>query len=218
MDNVCASQQGGRTDEKVIELRPRWLPQGEASEARRWASQVGERCESPSPPKQGDRFFDNLPLKTPRSRANGCGANTTRRFRARLHRCTNSSTTAPTMEGSCYGQRARARQAFGSYPPARRRILDSLDGAAYGVHRDTICRLLVKVGNQCRQLLDRQMRNLKLDHIQTDEIWTFCLKKQSRLTITELAERHDIGDISFLGAVRSIDQTHPHISGRKAFG
>ena len=27
-----------------------------------------------------------------------------------------------------------------------------------GVHQDTICRLLVKVGNQCRELLDERMR------------------------------------------------------------
>jgi len=66
-----------------------------------------------------------------------------------------------------------------------------------GVHRDTICRLLVKVGNQCRELLDERMRGLKLKHIQVDEIWTFCQKKQSRLTIDEQAHRHDIGDIYF---------------------
>ena len=64
-----------------------------------------------------------------------------------------------------------------------------------GVHRDTICRLLVKTGNQCRELLDEQMRGLKLDHVQVDEIWTFCQKKQARLTMQERAERGDIGDM-----------------------
>lgn len=64
-----------------------------------------------------------------------------------------------------------------------------------GVHRDTICRLLVKVGNQCRELMDDRMRGLTLKHLQVDEIWTFCQKKQARLTITEQARRHDIGDI-----------------------
>ena len=31
-----------------------------------------------------------------------------------------------------------------------------------GVHRDTICRLLVKLGNGCRELLDAEMRGLNL--------------------------------------------------------
>lgn len=42
-----------------------------------------------------------------------------------------------------------------------------------GVHRDTIMRLLVKAGDQCREFLDREMRDLTLRHIQCDEIWTF---------------------------------------------
>jgi hypothetical protein len=45
-----------------------------------------------------------------------------------------------------------------------------------GVHRDTIMRLLVSAGDQCRTFLDRRMRNLNLDHLQVDEIWTFVLK------------------------------------------
>jgi IS1 family transposase len=48
------------------------------------------------------------------------------------------------------------------------------------------------------------MQSLKLDHIQVDEIWTYCGKKQSRLTTTEQAERSDIGDIYFWVA---FDQT-----------
>lgn len=50
-----------------------------------------------------------------------------------------------------------------------------------GVHRDTVMRLLVKVGNGCRDLLDKKLRNLNLQHIQADEIWTFVQKKQARL-------------------------------------
>lgn len=49
------------------------------------------------------------------------------------------------------------------------------------VHRDTIMRLLVKVGTQCRTLLDDRMRRLKLTHLQCDEIWTFVLCKQGNI-------------------------------------
>jgi transposase-like protein len=32
-----------------------------------------------------------------------------------------------------------------------------------GVHRDTICRLLVDVGNHCETLLDSHLKNLKCE-------------------------------------------------------
>lgn len=50
-----------------------------------------------------------------------------------------------------------------------------------GVHRDTICRLLVKVGNQCRDFLDQRMRGLKLEHLELDEIWTFVGVKEAMI-------------------------------------
>ena len=62
-----------------------------------------------------------------------------------------------------------------------------------GVHRDTIMRVLVKVGAGCRKLLDERMRNLDLRHVQCDEIWTFVQKKQGRLTPWE-ACNPTIGD------------------------
>lgn len=64
-----------------------------------------------------------------------------------------------------------------------------------GLHRDTLCRLIVVFGDKCRQFLDMRMRNLTLTHLQFDEQWTFVYKKQARLTIDERAERHDQGDI-----------------------
>ena len=63
-----------------------------------------------------------------------------------------------------------------------------------GVHRDTIMRLLVRVGNQCREFLDDRMQGLTLDHIEVDEIWTFCRKKEGRLTPEE-RDNPTIGDI-----------------------
>ena len=53
------------------------------------------------------------------------------------------------------------------------------------VHRDTVLRLLLKVGGWCRSFLDRQHRRLRLEHVQCDEIWTFCRKKQKMLTDAE---------------------------------
>ncbi|MGA2483917.1 MAG: IS1 family transposase [Candidatus Acidiferrales bacterium] len=47
-----------------------------------------------------------------------------------------------------------------------------------GVHRDTIMRLGVRVGQGCVGLLDRKMRGLSCQHLQFDELWGFIGKKQ----------------------------------------
>ncbi|HEY7087748.1 MAG TPA: IS1 family transposase [Tepidisphaeraceae bacterium] len=62
-----------------------------------------------------------------------------------------------------------------------------------GVHRDTIMRLMVKVGNKCRDFLDAKLRGLKLRHIQCDEIWTFVGKKQSKIE-ADIIRDPSIGD------------------------
>jgi len=51
-----------------------------------------------------------------------------------------------------------------------------------GIHRDTIMRLMVRVGQNCEKILDTQMRNLKCKNIEVDEIWSFVGKKQRHLT------------------------------------
>lgn len=50
-----------------------------------------------------------------------------------------------------------------------------------GVHRDTITRLLTKVGNGCGVIMDQTMRNLPCKNIQVDEIWNYVGKKQGHL-------------------------------------
>ena len=49
------------------------------------------------------------------------------------------------------------------------------------VHRDTICRLLVEVGEGCQRIMDEKMRDLRCQNLQVDEIWSFVGKKQARL-------------------------------------
>jgi IS1 family transposase len=46
-----------------------------------------------------------------------------------------------------------------------------------GVHRDTIMRLGVKVGQGCTSLMDDKMRNLPCNRLEMDEIWGFIGKK-----------------------------------------
>src|SRR5437764_8950129 len=51
-----------------------------------------------------------------------------------------------------------------------------------GTHRDTICRLLVEVGDGCAKLMDEQMRELPCRRIEVDEIWAYVGKKQRHTT------------------------------------
>ncbi|MGO9209090.1 MAG: IS1 family transposase [Terracidiphilus sp.] len=60
-----------------------------------------------------------------------------------------------------------------------------------GVHRDTICRLLVEVGDHCTTLLDERMRNLRCQYVQCDEIWTYVGKKQKRVREDDPPEAGD---------------------------
>lgn len=61
-----------------------------------------------------------------------------------------------------------------------------------GIHRDTIMRLMVRVGNNCADLMDREMRNLTCKRLQLDELWAFVGMKQKRAS--QLAERGEFGD------------------------
>jgi IS1 family transposase len=45
-----------------------------------------------------------------------------------------------------------------------------------GIHRDTIMRLGIKIGQGCAKLLDRKMRDLSCKRIQVDEIWSYVGK------------------------------------------
>ncbi len=51
-----------------------------------------------------------------------------------------------------------------------------------GVHRDTILRLLHRVGLGCDRLMDAELRNLTCRRIQVDEVWGYCGKKQRHVT------------------------------------
>ncbi len=60
-----------------------------------------------------------------------------------------------------------------------------------GIHRDTIMRLGVRVGQGCANLMDSYMRNLKCQSVQVDEIWCYVGKKQIHLKDNDL---EDFGD------------------------
>lgn len=61
-----------------------------------------------------------------------------------------------------------------------------------GVHRDTIMRLMVGVGNTCEKIMDTTMRNLTCKDIEVDEVWSFVGKKQRHVTMND--DPNEVGD------------------------
>jgi len=64
-----------------------------------------------------------------------------------------------------------------------------------GTNIPTVLRQLMWAGNHCAELMNRSFRNLTLNHLECDEIWTFVAKKQARLTMIEREECGTIGDV-----------------------
>lgn len=50
-----------------------------------------------------------------------------------------------------------------------------------GIHRDTIIRLMVRVGQNCQRIMDERMRNLRIESLEADELWGYVAKKQKHV-------------------------------------
>jgi len=62
-----------------------------------------------------------------------------------------------------------------------------------GVHRDTIMRLGVRMGEGCQRIMDEKMQNLRCNLIQVDEVWGFVGMKQK--TAHKLKAGAEFGDV-----------------------
>lgn len=58
-----------------------------------------------------------------------------------------------------------------------------------GIHRDTVMRLGVRVGQGCQRIMDEKLRNLNCGRIEVDEVWGFIGMKQKTAHLT-----NQIGD------------------------
>jgi IS1 family transposase len=61
------------------------------------------------------------------------------------------------------------------------------------IHRDTIMRLGVRVGERCHQILDQKMRGLNCSRIEVDELWGFIGKKKFHANRADRAQ--GLGDV-----------------------
>jgi IS1 family transposase len=83
-----------------------------------------------------------------------------------------------------------------------------------GIHRDTLMRLLVRVGNGCARFLDINVKQVQSKAVQVDEIWTYVFKKQARISIDESAA--GIGDqYVFVGIDADTKLVISHLVGKR---
>lgn len=62
-----------------------------------------------------------------------------------------------------------------------------------GIHRDTIMRLMVRIGESCHTLMQKSMNHLSCRRIEVDEIWTYVGKKQRWITKDD--DQDKVGDM-----------------------
>jgi IS1 family transposase len=83
-----------------------------------------------------------------------------------------------------------------------------------GVHRDTIMRLGLAVGNASAKFLDATVKNVAAQKVQVDEIWTYVFKKQGRISVDDRAA--GIGDqYVFVGIDAETKLVISHLVGKR---
>ncbi len=84
-----------------------------------------------------------------------------------------------------------------------------------GIHRDTIMRLGVRVGEGCAKLHDGMMRDLNVPILELDEIWSYVGKKQKNVKLGET----DKGDwYTFIGLDATNKAIVSYLTGKRSAG
>lgn len=103
-----------------------------------------------------------------------------------------------------------------------------------GVSINTVTKLLVKAGEACAAYHDETVRNVKANHVQCDEIWSFCYAKDKNVKTaksapegagdvwtwtaierdTKLILSYEVGDRSGATAIEFMDDLRARLSNR----
>lgn len=84
-----------------------------------------------------------------------------------------------------------------------------------GVHRDTICRLLVLAGERAEKLLNTLVAKVEVKNVQADEIWGF-VKMKERTRAKQRLMDPNIGDAyTFVAIERTSKVVLAHLLGRR---
>lgn len=85
-----------------------------------------------------------------------------------------------------------------------------------GIHRDTLVRLGIRVGNKCAELHDQSMREMTCEQIQIDEMWGFIKMKQRFATPADEAEGS--GDVWVFIAIDPLTKVVPsYLCGKRNY-
>jgi len=63
-----------------------------------------------------------------------------------------------------------------------------------GVHKKTIMKLLVEIGQKCEQMMKERLHGIRCEAIECDEIWTFVGKKEGVMKAEERRANPEFGD------------------------
>lgn len=84
------------------------------------------------------------------------------------------------------------------------------------IHRDTIMRLGVRIGQKCALLLDQSMRGLECRNIQVDEIWGFVKKKARNVTPED--DPAEVGDAwTYVAMCADTKLVPSHVVGKRDY-
>jgi IS1 family transposase len=83
-----------------------------------------------------------------------------------------------------------------------------------GIHRDTIMRLGVKIGQGCAKLLDAKMRNLDCKRLELDEIWGYIGKKMRHVKEGDDPQLGDVWTFCAIDAETKIVPAY-HVSSKR---
>jgi IS1 family transposase len=82
-----------------------------------------------------------------------------------------------------------------------------------GVERNTVARILLRIGERCAALLDTKIRRVPARRVQVDEIWTYIFKKQALITDDDPPEHGD--QYVFIGMDADTKLVISHLIGKR---
>ena len=83
------------------------------------------------------------------------------------------------------------------------------------IHRRAVVRTMMKVGERCEAFMTQHQRNIKAEHVEIDEQWSFVAKKQGHLTDTQKLDS-TIGDqYLFVGLDQKTRMIITHTVGKR---
>lgn len=84
-----------------------------------------------------------------------------------------------------------------------------------GLHQQTVLNILEIAGDKCARLLDQKVRNVQVESVQADELWSYVYCKQNK----NINKDPDIGDqYTFLAIDQQSKLIISHLMGKRDYG